>query len=563
MVAPTVVWFRRDLRVHDHAPLREAAAHGPVLPLFILDPALLHHPETGPARVDFLLRSLRALDHDLKTRGSGLTVRIGEPSAVLAELVREIGASTVMVHSDCERLVGRVRDARVAERLGPLGVRLRWFDPPGSTPDLLSHSHWRRLWIASMAMPILEAPARLPPPPQSPQGATRIPSLSALGLPPSDVPQPEAGTDAARERLRSFLEDGASETYYWQLSEPAARVSSGLSPYLKFGVISPREVVQRLRGSAHAHTGPRARRSVGQLLSRLRWAASMHQRFRYLPQLELCSLWSVFDAGGDPSELEAPLDEALYAAWREGRTGYPIVDAAARCLLAEGGWRSLNFRARAIHSSFLSNLCGIDWRYGALHYMRHLIDGDCAIDHYQWAMQAGVTDGRPGGWSRIYHPGQTAVTRCDPHGLFIRRWVPEVAHLTNDQLGEPPPLDGYPAPIVRYEQCRERREQWLLERRAGIPGHGVGQLARLPQSLRPFAAERFPHAVVDWSEAPGQALHPPALPLDGLTPEEERALLSWFPGNRNRVSRRRPPARPARRSSRRAPAPGQLDLFAL
>jgi deoxyribodipyrimidine photo-lyase len=109
------------------------------------------------------------------------------------------------------------------------------------------------------------------------------------------------------------------------------------------------------------------------------------QRFRYLPQLELRSLYRGFDADG------WAFDETLYTAWQQGQTGFPIVDAAARCLTATGGYLALNFRTRAIYASFLSNLGGIDWRYGALHFMRHLIDGDCPIDHYQWAMQSGVT----------------------------------------------------------------------------------------------------------------------------------------------------------------------------
>jgi len=125
-------------------------------------------------------------------------------------------------------------------------------------------------------------------------------------------------------------------------------------------------------------------------------------------------------------------------------TPVPIVDAATRCLLAEGGCRSLNFRAQAIHASFQVNPCGIDWRFGALHYMRHLLDGDCAIDHYQWAMQAGVSDGRPGGrWPSI------AVT---PHGLFIRRWPPELANLTNDQLGAPSAMKEPPTASARLRQ---------------------------------------------------------------------------------------------------------------
>ncbi len=111
-----------------------------------------------------------------------------------------------------------------------------------------------------------------------------------------------------------------------------------------------------------------------------------------------------------------------------------------------------NFRSRALYSSFLSNLLGMDWRFGALHFMRHLIDGDCPIDHYQWAMQAGVTHCVDKTWTRIYNPEQSAVDRCDPEGTFIKRWVPELAHLPPECLGCPPSIKGYPAPILNYKK---------------------------------------------------------------------------------------------------------------
>ena len=142
--------------------------------------------------------------------------------------------------------------------------------------------------------------------------------------------------------------------------------------------ISTRETVQIAQAW---ELNPKAERSRQQLISRLCLGNGFVQRFRYLPQLELRSLYSVFDEQG------WTFDEALYQAWQQGQTGFPIVDAVARCLQATGGWQGLNFRSRAIYSSFLSNLLGIDWRFGALHFMRHLIDGDCPIDHYKWAMR--------------------------------------------------------------------------------------------------------------------------------------------------------------------------------
>ncbi len=540
-MAATLIWFRRDLRLVDHAVVEAACRRGPVLPVFVLDDALLFHPETAVARVAFLLESLRALDHDWRRIGGRLLVRRGEPAQTLLTLARAAGADRLMAHTDSERLVGRVRDARVSRVLAGAGIAVDWIEPAGATGELISYASWRRHWHGAMAAPLHATPERAVVP--EPRGALAdrpIPSLQQLGLRPDAKPIPPAGSAAAQALLERFCSGGAARSYFWELSYPSAKVSTGLSPYLKFGVISPRQCLRRIAALA-AEGDRRLARSALQLASRLRWAAAITQRFRYLPQLELRSLWSRFDA--EPWGFDAE----LYDAWREGRTGFPIVDAAARCLRAEGGWRELNFRSRAIYASFLSNLGGIDWRYGALHFMRHLIDGDCPIDHYQWAMQAGVTYRGERAWSRIYHPGQVAVDRCDPQGLFIRRWLPELAELTNDQLGAPPPMAAYPAPILDYETARRRRIEQLAERRrrltewdqpaeeSPIAGQGritgagpLAGLAELPADLTPFAAERFPEAVLGWAQERGAALFPPALDLASLDGPARRELASWL-----------------------------------
>jgi deoxyribodipyrimidine photo-lyase len=542
----TILWFRRDLRLDDHPALQQACRLGAVLPLFVLDPALLHHPETGVARVAFMLASLQALDGDLRRRGGRLLVCHGDPLQLLPELARRWRAQRVLAHADSERIVGRLRDARVAAALRRDGVPLHWIEPPGATAELLSYPTWRRSWLTAMAEAPLPAPARLEVPPDL--DPAPIPDLARLGLRADGKPLPPAGTAAALELLRRFRDGPAARTYYWQLSYPAARVTSGLSPYLKFGVISARRALHELRPlAADPDTG--RRRSARQLFSRLRWGAGMAQRFRYLPQLEIRPLWSCHD-DPDAALLDGQQEE-LYAAWREGRTGFPIVDAAARCLLAEGGWRELNFRSRAIAASFLTNLCGIDWRWGALHYMRHLIDGDCPIDHWQWAMQAGATQVGSGAWTRIYHPGQVAVDRCDPQGVFIRRWLPELADLTNDQLGAPPPRSDYPAPVLDYDQARRRRLERLERQRQAPVSDPLAGLSPLGADPRPFAAARFPEAELAWASSGATALLPAPLDLERLDAAGRRALLSWLaasppaPGTRARRSRRPRPADPA------------------
>lgn len=554
-----VVWFRRDLRISDNPALHSAADQGSVLPLFVLDRNLLFHPETGSSRVAFLLASLKALDCDLRQRGGRLLVRQGDPVEVITSLVLATGADGVVANTDSERIVGRVRDARLARRLALESIPLHWYEQPGSFSTLLSYPDYRRLWHGVIAEPPLPAPARIrvppvPDDPGHPLADRAIPSLVRLGIRGDRKPLPPAGTSAAERLLDDFCGGRSAQNYYWQLSHPAARATTGISPHLKFGQITARQVIRRIDG-LRLERGAR-QRSWRQLVSRLRWGAGMAQRFRYLPQLELRPLWRCHHDRHAGSLTDQ--QEELYLAWREGRTGFPIIDAAARCLLAEGGWRQLNFRSRAIHASFLVNLCGIDWRFGALHYMRHLFDGDCPIDHYQWAMHAGVTAVGRRAWTRIYHPGQLAVDRCDPQGLFIRRWLPQLADLTNDQLGAPPPMADYPRPILDYESARRLR-LGALERRQR--DWQPGSFSGLPDDRTPFAAARIPSSEVGWASTGGEELFPAGLDLAALDQPAIECLSSWF--QTQPLIERKPPASrsPSRRRGMRDADGIQLSLF--
>lgn len=543
----TIVWFRRDLRISDHAPLHRAALRGAVIPVFIFDRALLHHPETAPARVVFMVECLRSLDQDLQAWGGRLIVRSGDPVQVLPQLIRETGAEGIYAHIDFERIYGRVRDARVNQALTQEGMKIRWFEPLATTSELIPYPDYRELWQQEMAADLVPAPTRVQVPPDV--TSEPLPSLSDLGLVADAKPIPAAGTAAAQQLLQEFLAE-KTDRYYWQLSYPSASVTTGLSPHIKFGAISVRECVQTAR-RLKSTKDQRVQRSCQQLISRLRWGNGFAQRFRYLPQLELRSLYRVFDEEG------WEFDEELYRAWQQGETGFPIVDAAARCLQATGGWQELNFRSRALYASFLGNLLGMDWRYGALHFMRHLIDGDCPIDHYQWAMQAGVTHCVDKTWTRIYNPEQVAVDRCDPEGSFIKRWVPELKYLPAACLGAPPPTKGYPAPILNYKQARKQRVQLLDRQRQQFLNQEniLPHLARLPADLTPFGSDRFSSSV-GWATAPSPTLFPPALDLDALDLEQAKALRSWFVAHVTI-----PPRTSGRRKSKVAAEGTQLSLF--
>jgi len=515
----TIVWFRRDLRIADHAPIYRAALRGAVIPVFVFDRALLHHPETAPARVEFLLQALTGLDQELRDRGGRLIIRFGDPVEELPKLIRETKAEGIYAHIDFERIYGRVRDARLNRILAEQGLKIRWFEPLGTTPDLIPYPDYRDLWYTHMDAELIPTPTRIEVPTDIASEA--IPTLAELGHQSDGKPIPPATIHEARRLLQEFL-DEKSDRYYWQLSYPSAAATTGLSPHIKFGVISIRECYQTAK-SIEPIADWRVERSQKQLISRLRWGSGFAQRFRYLPQLEVRSLYRVFDEDG------WEFDEELYQAWQEGHTGFPIVDAAARCLKATGGWKELNFRSRALYSSFLSNLLGMDWRYGALHFMRHLIDGDCPIDHYQWAMQAGVTHCVDKTWTRIYNPEQTAVDRCDPDGLFIKRWIPELEHLPPEFLGSPPPVKGYPNPILNYKAARKRRVKQLEQQRQKFlhQDNVVPYLSRLPQDLTPFGSDRYT-SEVSWVTDVNLDLFPIALNLDELDADQAKAIRTWF-----------------------------------
>ncbi|NUN64706.1 deoxyribodipyrimidine photo-lyase [Pseudanabaena biceps] len=515
----TVVWFRQDLRIYDCVPLQRASRRGQVVPIYIFERSLLHHPEACPAQIAFTLECLKALDLDLRKLGGRLILRIGNPIEILPNLIAETQAEGIYAHTDCDRIYCRVRDAKLNAALAERQMKIRWFEPPASIDELIAYPKYRDRWYEDMNTPIAPPPQRIVVPDNI--VSEPMPTLEELGHKSDRKVIPKGGTEPARSLLKEFFNSKA-ESYYWQLSYPSAEATTGLSPYIKVGAISIRECVQ----FAKAFTSDpdfRIRRSSKQLISRLRWGSGFHQRFRYMPQLELRSLYSIFDDEGWEFDLDR------YQKWQQGLTGFPIVDAAARCLLATGGWKELNFRSRAIYSSFLSNLLGMDWRYGALHFMQHLLDGDCAIDHYQWAMQAGVTHCVDKSWTRIYNPSEVAIARCDPEGKFIKRWLPELLEVPIEKLGGNLQMYGYPAPMLDYKQARQKRVKQLERQRSTFreQENVLPYLARMPEFPIPFASPDF-NEQSDWLSDRNPPLFPEALDLNSLDNEQAVNLRTWL-----------------------------------
>ena len=450
----TLVWFRgKDLRLTDHSPLVEAAAAGEVLPLFVLDPYFFA-PERArqlPHRIQFLLESLRELSAGLERLGSRLILVQGRSVDLLPKFATEWKVDQVLVHRWVEPF-GRERDRRIEASLGRAGIPLRLFEgetllPPGSVRNQQGlmfrvFTPFGRACAARLDAPVpLAAPRRLPPLPLDlrPQPLP-VPALEDLGLTGNPALLP-GGETQARARLQRFL-SGPLRDYACDRDRMDRPGTSRLSVDLKFGTLSVRSVWH----AAAAAEGARA------FLNELLWREFSHHLLWQWPQL--------LDSPFRPEFEGFPWaeDEAGWQAWTEGRTGYPVVDAAARQLLQEG---FVHNRARMVAASFLAKHLLLDFRRGEAHYLHWLTDGDWAQNDAGWQWSAGCgCDAQP--WFRIFNP-VTQGLKFDPDGAYVRRWLPELAALPTRFIHAPwkaphelrARLD-YPQPIVDHGFARAR-----------------------------------------------------------------------------------------------------------
>ncbi|KAB2808987.1 deoxyribodipyrimidine photo-lyase [Pimelobacter simplex] len=436
-MTPSILWFRRDLRLGDHPALLAAAGDGPVLPVFVLDDALLR--PSGAARTAFLLRSLRALDADLRRHGPGLVVRHGRPEDVVPALVRETGAAAVHVSADFAPY-GAARDERVAAALAeadaplvrtgsPYAVAPGRLHTKGGDPYKVFTPFYRAWADHGWRAPAASDPAGV--------AWATAPGDDLPAEPDVDAELPEAGEAAARARWDAFR-----GTPYDDIRDrPDLDETSRLSTYLRWGAIHPRTLLADLDARhTHAQVYRRElawREFYAHVLHA--WPASARDYFR--PELK------------DLPYVTGREQRRRLDAWAAGETGFPIVDAGMRQLLAEG-W--MHNRVRMIVASFLVKDLQVEWTHGAAHFMAHLVDGDLASNQHNWQWVAGCgTDAAP--YFRVFNPITQGV-KFDPDGDYIRRWVPELADLSAPAVHRPwkdGPPSGYPEPIVDHATQRE------------------------------------------------------------------------------------------------------------
>ena len=475
---PIVVWFRRDLRLHDHPALTDALASGrPIAPLFVFDPTILHGRFASPNRAWFLLGSVIALRSQVEARGSRLFVRVGEPATVVPAFAREVGARDVVVSRDYTPY-GRGRDRAVATALGETSIDLRAkrglliHEPEslvtGAGSGYTVFGPYLRRWEALPVREILPAPDGLPAVDGDPGP---MPDLATLGFdgPTADETRlPEPGEPAARRRLETWLDAGGASAYDRtrdRLDDPQA--TSHLSADLRFGLISPVEVASRALASDDGGDGSQ------RFVSELAWRDFYAHALWHAPRIAREPMDERY------RDIAWEADDAGLEAWQDGRTGYPIVDAAMR-QLRRTGW--LPNRARMIVASFLTKDLLVDWRAGERHFMTHLVDGDPAsnLGGWQWAASIG-TDSRP--YVRVFNP-VTQAKRFDPDGHYVRTWLPELARIPSGRVHEPWTMSpdeqkaaacvigaDYPAPIVDHAAARQRAlARYAAAAAAGVTG---------------------------------------------------------------------------------------------
>ncbi|WP_018154925.1 cryptochrome/photolyase family protein [Demetria terragena] len=441
----TVLWFRRDLRRGDHPALLEAAAEGDVLPLFVLDPVLTDG--AGAVRTAALHQALAALNESLD---GALVVRAGRPSVVVPQVAAEVGAANVHISRETTPY-GRRRDEQVAAELATEDRRLVATGSPYAIgPGLVlnqSGKHYRVFTPFSRAWRDHGLPA-----PAADPDLTFVTSVDSEPLPTVDPPEgchlPEVSEQAARERWEQF-QDEALADYDTDRDRPDRDGTSGLSTHLKFGTIHPRTL---LADCAARSDG--AQSSVTRFVTELAWREFYADVLWHRPD----SAWHDFTGSlssmsyRDPDTDPDAADDL--AAWREGRTGYPFVDAGMRQLLTTG-W--MHNRVRMVTASFLTKHLHIWWPHGARHFMAHLVDGDLASNNHGWQWVAGTgTDAAP--YFRVFNP-ITQGERFDPGGDYVRRYVPELAQVAGKSAHQPWKdllgyTEGYPEPIVEHREAR-------------------------------------------------------------------------------------------------------------
>lgn len=462
-ITPVIHWFRRDLRLNDNLALHSAIlSEQPVLPIFIFDPAILKSARTGSARLGFLLNALRTLDASLKQYQSGLLIQHGDPLEIIPQLIETTGAQALYFNRDYSPFALH-RDERLVKQLR---VPVYTFDdavliPPGAVvkPDKTPYTvytPYMKQWQALNKPAVSHidfAPTHFQN--LAPHLSMPLPTLAELGFEKS-IALPPADEETALHKLGIFARnaiyaysDTRNDLIVMPFENNRASGPSALSVYLRLGLLSPRQVYWAAREAFDSAADSQKRESVSIWINELIWREFYIHILHHFPHVNTGNFRREYDA------LEWRYASDELDAWKNGKTGYPVVDAAMR-QLEQTGW--LPNRARMIVASFLTKDLLIHWQEGERYFMQRLIDGDPAANNGGWQWTAGTgTDAQP--CFRIFNPVSQSQ-KFDPSGAYLRYWIPELQDVPDRFIHTPwempTPVKHYPPPIVQHDFARER-----------------------------------------------------------------------------------------------------------
>lgn len=484
-----VVWFKRDLRVLDHAPLVSACAAGKVLPLFIWAPQVWAAQDASKAQALFVRECLHALSGALQALGLQLHVYHHDPRQIFQRLHEKYGIAAIYSHQETGNDLTYQIDLQILSWCRQQAIPWQEWPQNGVVRKLQDRQHWSARWTARMQHAPLGLPShatgmRLPH-----HGLERLPVVSGTDQPGRQ----HGGIDQAHGYLADFLQHRV-ESYPRGISSPqtAPHTCSRLSPYLSWGAISLRTVMQATQAGSRERDSAGLHRNLHQFESRLHWHCHFMQKLESEPRIEFESFYTGFDRMQQAlADVHRP---ARLHAWQAGETGWPLVDACM-AMLRQTGW--LNFRMRAMLMSTASYLLCLPWRESGLHLARYFVDYEPGIHWPQVQMQSGTTGINI---LRIYHPVRQALAQ-DPRGVFVRRWLPALRRIPDAWIFEPWQMPAalqsrygciigrdYPSPLVDISQAAQSARQHWHQVRQEMQGNGA-----VTQILQRHASRKSRH----------------------------------------------------------------------